>query len=97
MARAGLRSEGRGGAGGVLWTMRLTVLPLIIPVVAIRNRLPFVCFDIHLNAEISVYVQPPRKNTTVVVLSFRLATHQYPRYQGKIMTYPAQVACLLSA
>lgn len=54
---------------------RLTILPLIIPVVAIKNRLPFVCFDIHLNAEISVYVQPPKKNTTVVVVSFLLAAN----------------------
>jgi hypothetical protein len=50
---------------------RHTVLPFMIPVVAIKNRLPLVCFDIHLNAEISVYVQPPKKNTTVVAESLR--------------------------
>lgn len=46
---------------------RLTFVPLMIPVVAIKNFLPLVCFDIHLNAAISVNVHPPKKNTTVVV------------------------------
>ena len=41
----------------------------MMPVVAIKKRLPVVCFDIHLSAAISVYVHPPRKNTTVVLVS----------------------------
>jgi len=69
----------------------------MMPVVAIKNRLPFVCFDIHLNAEISVYVQPPKKNTTVVVLSFLLATDQYLHSHALRMTHPVLIAYLLSA
>jgi hypothetical protein len=49
-------------------TAGLTVDPLTMPVVAIKNRLPLVCFDIHLNAAISANVQPPRKKTTVVMV-----------------------------
>lgn len=46
----------------------LTEVPLMISVVAMRYLRPFACFDIHLKAEISVYVHPPRKNTTVVIV-----------------------------
>jgi hypothetical protein len=68
----------------------------MIPVVAIKNLLPFVCFDIHLNAEISVYVQPPKKKTTVVVLSFLPADNQYLQIDQLRMTHPALAAYLLS-
>jgi len=40
----------------------------MMPVVAIKNRRPFVCSAIHRNAAISAYVHPPRKKTTVVVV-----------------------------
>jgi hypothetical protein len=69
----------------------------MMPVVAIKNRLPFVCFDIHLNAEISVYVQPPKKKTTVVVLSFLLAIDQCPPFDHLWMTHSVLVAYPLSA
>jgi len=76
---------------------RLTVLPLMIPVVAIKKRRPFVCFDIHLRADISVYVHPPKKNTTVVVLSLRVAEIvSRPTIPAQITHY-AQPACLTSA
>ena len=47
-------------------------------VVAIRYRLPLACLFIHRKAEISVYVHPPMKKTTVVVMvSFPIpAQHQ---------------------
>jgi hypothetical protein len=50
----------------------LTDDPVMMPVVAIRNRLPFVCFDIHRRAATSAYVQPPMKKTTVVAVDSAL-------------------------
>jgi len=76
---------------------RLTVLPLMIPVVAIKKRRPLVCFDIHLRADISVYVHPPKKNTTVVVLSFRAAEIVSSRATPVLITHFVQPACLISA
>ena len=51
----------------------LTEVPFMIPVVVIKNFRPLVCIDIHLNAEISVYVHPPRKKTTVVMVRSGMA------------------------
>ena len=47
-------------AGGVssysraIEALPLTDVPVMIPVVAMRNLRPLVCFDIHRNADISV-------------------------------------------
>lgn len=64
----------------------LTVVPLMIPVVAIRNLRPRVCLDIHLSAAISVYVHPPRKNTTVVFVASCDGTFR-PRQHASTKSY----------